>query len=433
MLTNGAGSFSATLNTAGTQSVTATDSVTGTITGAQTGITVTPAAASTLIVAGFSSPVTAGTAGTFTVTAKDSFGNTATGYAGTLHFTSSDTAATLPANSTLTNGTGSFSATLRTVGTQSITATDTVTSTITGTQSGITVNAATLSLFHINFTNSTTDPDNYAGYTDDIGLAYGPRGGGLSFGWNLDNTVNARDRNSSSAPDERYETLNQMQKSNNPNASWKIAVPNGTYTVHLVSGDPSFTNSAYQVNVNGVLTVSGTPTNSNRWIAGTVSITVTNGFITVTNAAGSKNNKVDYIDITQTSSPTPLLANKLDTNPGSLPPGERDVVQLNPDSESHGDGDNAHAAGSGRISSAGSTFVFSGTPAAQQQGAANAVADQAGRSSDALFGSPVADLFFSPDVRSVALSLQAHSHSDSPADWFSDSWLVDAWLTNVGF
>jgi hypothetical protein len=109
------------------------------------------------------------------------------------------------------------------------------------------------------------------------------------------------------------------------------------------------------------------------------------------------------------------------------------VVQFNPDSDSHGDRDNAHAAGSGRISSAGSTFVFSVTSAAQQQGAANAAADQAGRSSDALFGSPVADLFFSLDVKSVALSLQAHRHSDSPADWFTDSWLADAWLANSGF
>ena len=46
---------------------------------------------------------TAGTAFAFTVTALDQFNNTATSYAGTVHFTSSDGAATLPANSTLTN------------------------------------------------------------------------------------------------------------------------------------------------------------------------------------------------------------------------------------------------------------------------------------------------------------------------------------------
>ena len=60
-----------------------------------------------------------------------------------VHFTSSDGAATLLANYTFVGGDGgvhSFSATLITVGTWSITATDTVTGSITGTQSGIVVN-----------------------------------------------------------------------------------------------------------------------------------------------------------------------------------------------------------------------------------------------------------------------------------------------------
>ncbi len=141
-LTNGTGTFSATLKTAGTQSLTATDTVTSSITGSQTGIVVTAAAVSQLVVAGYPSPTVAGVSHTFTVTAKDAFGNIVTGYAGTVHFTSSDGAATLPANSTLTNGTGTFSAILQTAGTQSITATDTVTSSITGSQTGIVVGAS---------------------------------------------------------------------------------------------------------------------------------------------------------------------------------------------------------------------------------------------------------------------------------------------------
>jgi hypothetical protein len=79
------------------------------------------------------------------VTAKDPFGNTATSYRGTVHFTSSDSAAGLPANYTFVaadNGVHTFSATFHATGTQSITATDTVTSSIRGTQSGIVVNPA---------------------------------------------------------------------------------------------------------------------------------------------------------------------------------------------------------------------------------------------------------------------------------------------------
>jgi len=47
--------------------------------------------------------------------------------------------AVLPANSTLTNGTGTFSATLNTVGLRTITATDSVTASITGTSKTINV------------------------------------------------------------------------------------------------------------------------------------------------------------------------------------------------------------------------------------------------------------------------------------------------------
>ena len=89
---------------------------------------------------------TAGTAFSFTVTALDDAGNTATEYAGTMHFTSTDSSAgvVLPANATLTNGKGTFSAKLIKAGAQTITATDTATATITGTLS-VTVRAAAAS------------------------------------------------------------------------------------------------------------------------------------------------------------------------------------------------------------------------------------------------------------------------------------------------
>src|SRR5262249_8206843 len=113
--------------------------------------------ASTFTVSGFPSPVTAGTGSSFSVTAKDAFGNTATGYTGTVRITSSDGQASLPANSTLTNGTGTFSATLKTAGAQSLTATDTVSSSITGSQTGITVNPAAASTFVVaGFPSSVT-------------------------------------------------------------------------------------------------------------------------------------------------------------------------------------------------------------------------------------------------------------------------------------
>jgi subtilisin-like proprotein convertase family protein len=127
----GSHTFSATLKTAGTQSLTVTDTAASGLTGAEAGIAVSPAAASRLKVV---APVgaTAGAAFGAIVTAQDAYGNTATGYAGTVHFTSSDGRAVLPADSALSHGTGTFSVTLMTAGGQTLTATDTAGGPLTG-------------------------------------------------------------------------------------------------------------------------------------------------------------------------------------------------------------------------------------------------------------------------------------------------------------
>ena len=126
-----------------------TDTTTSSITGGST-VAVNSAAASTMIVSGFPSPITAGTSGSFAVTLKDAYGNVATGYTGTVHFTSSDTKAVLPSNYSFTSGDAgkhTFSATLKTAGTQWISATDTVNASLHGSDSGITVKAAAASRF----------------------------------------------------------------------------------------------------------------------------------------------------------------------------------------------------------------------------------------------------------------------------------------------
>ena len=141
------------LRTAGHRTITATDSVTSSITGSTT-VTVTPAAASRLLVSGFPSPTRAGTAGSFMVTAQDLYGNTDTTYTGTVTFTSSDGQAMLPPNYTFSvsdAGMHTFTqgATLTTAGTQSLTATDTQFNIITGSQAGILVTPAALDHFSV--------------------------------------------------------------------------------------------------------------------------------------------------------------------------------------------------------------------------------------------------------------------------------------------
>ena len=109
MLTNGTGTFSATLKTPGSQTITATDAVTASITGTSNSINVSAAAAIHFSVTA-PATATAGTAVSFTVTALDASNRPTTNYSGTAHFTSTDGQAVLPANSMLTNGTGTFSA-----------------------------------------------------------------------------------------------------------------------------------------------------------------------------------------------------------------------------------------------------------------------------------------------------------------------------------
>src|SRR5260370_22527581 len=126
--------FSATFRTAGSQSITPPDTATSSVTGSQT-VTVTANVAANLFLATPAS-ATAGTPFSVTVSLKDAYGNIATSYAGTIHFTSSDSPATLPADYTFVAahaGTHTFTGgvTFKTSGGQTITATDTVNSSLT--------------------------------------------------------------------------------------------------------------------------------------------------------------------------------------------------------------------------------------------------------------------------------------------------------------
>jgi hypothetical protein len=80
--------------------------------------------------------------------------------------------------------------------------------------------------------------------------------------------------------------------------TWDLAVPNGTYSVHLASGDAKYIDSVYKVNVEGILAINGTPTTGNRWFENTVVVTVTDGKLSITNAAGSSNNKINFVEVT---------------------------------------------------------------------------------------------------------------------------------------
>jgi len=155
---------------------------------------------------------------------------------------------------------------------------------------------AVASTIRVNFQLNTAPVP--AGYLKDGGHAYGDRGNGRTYGWNIDNTAQMRDRNSSVSPDQRYDTLAYMQRPANPDAVWEIAVPNGTYVVHAVAGDASYYNITYRIAIEGVVVVDGTSNSATRWIEGTSTVTVSDGRLTLRSAAGATANKICFVDIT---------------------------------------------------------------------------------------------------------------------------------------
>jgi hypothetical protein len=171
----GTHTFSAILRSAGTQSLTAKDILDSSITGSESGIVVNPAATNHLTVSRFPSPTTAGVSQSFRVTAQDMFGNTTPSFADTVSFRSTDSQAVVSANYTFTSadlGVHTFSTTLKTAGSQSITAQDATNASVApGSQISITVNPAAADRLQIsgfpssviagtanNFTVSAVDP-----------------------------------------------------------------------------------------------------------------------------------------------------------------------------------------------------------------------------------------------------------------------------------
>jgi hypothetical protein len=195
---NGTHQFTAVLTKAGTQSITATDVATAGFTGTEWNIAVQPAGASKMIVNGFPSPTDAEVPGNLSVTLEDQYGNTATSYTGTIKFSTSDAKATIVDPDTgnivplqgftytftaASLGARNFSVTLNTLGTQSITATDTANGTITSSENNIQVVPVTLVVsgfpsptsagFGKTFTVTAENPNGTvaAGYTGTIVLS----------------------------------------------------------------------------------------------------------------------------------------------------------------------------------------------------------------------------------------------------------------------
>jgi hypothetical protein len=128
----GVHAFSATLKTAGTQSITVKDAASG-LGASQTGITVSAGAVARFLVS-LPASVTQGVGFKFTVTVVDAYGNLVTGYRGKVHLSSTDAKGGTQdyTFSSSDNGVHTFSYTFNALGSQTLFLTDSTNNSIAG-------------------------------------------------------------------------------------------------------------------------------------------------------------------------------------------------------------------------------------------------------------------------------------------------------------
>lgn len=189
----------------------------------------------------------------------------------------------------------------------------------------------------INFQPATASTP--TGYVADVGKTYGDRGSERTFGWSASNSANPRDRNNPNSPNQAYDTVTFFKDTNaSATRTWEIALPNGSYNVKIVAGDPCY-DTGPQITAEGVTILSGNATISNRWITGTKTITISDGRLTLSAKSGSTSRTpINFIEIKKASS-TPI------TWPTSWSSGASSPINR---FESHG------------ISDGGKLYVFGG-------------------------------------------------------------------------
>ena len=139
---------------------------------------------------------------------------------------------------------------------------------------------ATVSL-NVDFTtNAGLAP---GGFLADTGLPYGARGNGQTYGWNDSHTADAVDRNHPLSPAQQYDNSIRLA----PGDSWAAKVPNGTYQVRLLVGDPGKLTGPVTVRAEGATIVSGATKKTKPWLDGIATVRVTDGGLTLTNAGAN--------------------------------------------------------------------------------------------------------------------------------------------------
>jgi len=106
------------------------------------------------------------------------------------------------------------------------------------------VDQPVVSIVRVNF--CPADAPAVEGFLTDAGETFGPRSGGVAFGWSKENSEGTRKRGL--AEDPLLDTLGMFRK----DVSWECAVENGQYEVAVVLGDAQYSGDAYEIDIEGV-------------------------------------------------------------------------------------------------------------------------------------------------------------------------------------
>ncbi|WP_428303708.1 PQQ-dependent sugar dehydrogenase [Lacipirellula sp.] len=129
-------------------------------------------------------------------------------------------------------------------------------------------------------------------YLRDSGAVFGARGGGLSYGWSIDHSNAAFQRNDAAA-DQRLDTLIAFHAG----ASWEFALANGIYEVTIAVGDPADNTAVHTINAEGVNFWNAAP-DLNGAMVKTMQVAVSDGRLTLDAGASAEGaTRINYIHI----------------------------------------------------------------------------------------------------------------------------------------
>lgn len=131
-----------------------------------------------------------------------------------------------------------------------------------------------------------------SGFVVDSGAVFSTTTG---YGWTSPPlSLGTRDRDSSLSPDQSYDTFIHVD----PTGVWEITLPNGTYSVTVCVGDPTYPDSSNTVQAENVIIVDHQIINTTtRWITKTADVSVADGRLTLKFTGSSPYTKLCWVKI----------------------------------------------------------------------------------------------------------------------------------------